>query len=138
MFGTTNRAAAYSRVGVETGVSAADPHQLILMLFDGAIMSITSASAAMERKEVAAKGASLSKAIEIISNGLDASLDHEAGGELSLRLSALYDYMTERLIHANAHNDREALDEVLRLLGGLRESWQAIGPEVTGNRGDGS
>tara|TARA_R110002049_G_scaffold149670_5_gene312724 strand:+ start:226 stop:639 length:414 start_codon:yes stop_codon:yes gene_type:complete len=137
MFGsTTNRASAYSRVGVETGVSTADPHRLILMLYDGAILSITSAIAALDRKDVPAKGASLSKAIEIISNGLDASLDHEAGGELSLRLSALYEYMTDRLIRANLHNDREALDEVLNLLSGLRESWQAIGPEVA--RGDGS
>lgn len=137
MFGaSTNRASAYSRVGVETGVSTADPHQLILMLFDGAILSITSAGAAMERKDVAAKGAALSKAIEIISNGLDASLDHEAGGELSLRLSALYEYMSSRLLHANLHNDREALDEVLKLLGGLRESWQAIGPEVARGQED--
>ena len=128
---STNRAAAYSKVGVETGVSAATPHRLILMLFDGAMMSINTAIVALERKDVPAKGAALSRAIEIIANGLDASLDHEAGGELSLRLSSLYEYMTERLLHANLHNDRKTLEEVLGLLGGLRESWQAIESEVS-------
>lgn len=135
MFGTrTNRAAAYSKVGVETGVSTASPHKLIVMLYDGALMAIATAMLAIERNDVSAKGASLSKAIEIIANGLDAALDHEAGGELALRLSALYEYMTDRLLHANLHNDREALQEVTELLSGLRESWQAIAPEVEATR----
>ena len=131
MFGVSpNRASAYSQVGMETGVTSADPHKLILMLFDGAIMAITTASAAMERNDIPAKGMAISRAIEIIANGLDACLDHEAGGELAQRLSALYDYMTERLIHANLHNSRETLDEVVQILSGLRESWQAIAPKT--------
>lgn len=129
MFGaSTNRAAAYSKVGVETGVPAASPHQLILMLFDGAILSLTSAVAALERNDIAAKGQALSKAIEIIANGLDAGLDIESGGEIAQRLAALYEYMTHRLLYANLHNSREAVEEVLELLNGLRESWRAIAP----------
>lgn len=130
MFGATmNRAAAYAQVGVETGVTAANPHKLILMLFDGAIMAVTSAAAAMSADDIPGKGKAISRAIEIIANGLDASLDHDAGGELAGRLSALYEYMTERLLYANLHNNRAALDEVSELLSGLRESWQAISPD---------
>lgn len=131
MFGaTTNRAAAYSRVGIETGVPAASPHQLILMLFDGAILALSSATAALERNDLPAKGQALSKAIEIIANGLDAGLDVEAGGEIAVRLASLYEYMTHRLLYANLHNSREAIAEVVDLLNGLRDSWRAIGPEV--------
>lgn len=131
MFGSyASRASAYAKVGVETGVTAADPHKLILMLYDGAIMSIASAVSAMERKDIATKGQCASKAIDIIDNGLKASLDIGAGGELAERLAALYDYMTERLLYANLHNNGPAFNEIAGLLRGLREAWQGIAPEA--------
>ncbi|WP_018990303.1 flagellar export chaperone FliS [Aromatoleum toluclasticum] len=131
MFGSSsNRASAYAKVGVETGVSTADPHKLILMLFDGAILSIATAAAAMERNDISTKGQSISKAIEIIVNGLKASLDPVAGGELAGRLDALYVYMGERLLYANLHNNRAALDEVRNLLATLREAWAGIAPDA--------
>jgi flagellar protein FliS len=128
MFGTSlNRAAAYAKVSVETGVSTADPHKLILMLFDGALLAISSAAVAMNSQDIPAKGNHISKAIEIITNGLKVSLDMEAGGELAGRLAALYDYMAERLLYANLRNSRPALDEVAGLLRDLRDAWQQIG-----------
>ena len=120
-------AAAYSSVGVETGVSTADPHKLILMLFEGALLQIGTAAIALENKDVPAKGMAISKAIEIILNGLKVSLDYEAGGELAQRLGALYDYMTQRLLYANLHNSRPAMDEVTQLLTDLKSAWEAIG-----------
>jgi flagellar protein FliS len=120
-------AAAYSSVGVETGVSTADPHKLILMLFEGALLQIGTAAIALENKDVPAKGMAISKAIEIILNGLKVSLDYEAGGDLAQRLGALYDYMTQRLLYANLHNSRPAMDEVTQLLTDLKSAWEAIG-----------
>ena len=117
----------YAQVGVETGVAAADPHKLILMLFDGTLAAISNARLAMGRSEVAAKGAAISKAIAIVDGGLKASLDVRAGGELAERLSALYDYMLQRLLVANLRNDMAALDEVTRLLNELRGAWAQIG-----------
>ena len=120
-------AAAYSSVGVETGVSTADPHKLILMLFEGALLQIGTAVIALEKKDVPTKGMAISKAIEIILNGLKVSLDYEAGGELAQRLGALYDYMTQRLLYAHLHNSRPAMDEVTQLLTDLKSAWEAIG-----------
>ena len=74
---------AYARVGLETGVIAASPHRLILMLFEGARVALSSALVHMRIGETVAKGESLSKAISIISSGLQASLDVNAGGELA-------------------------------------------------------
>jgi flagellar protein FliS len=37
--------------------------------------------------------------------------------------------MAERLLYANLHNSRAALDEVAGLLQGLREAWQGISPK---------
>lgn len=118
---------AYATVGVETGVAAADPHKLILMLFDGALAAIAKARLAMARGEIAAKGSAISKAIEIIDAGLKASLDVKAGGILAERLAALYDYMLNRLLAANLRNDSALLDEVGRLLNELRGAWAQIG-----------
>ena len=126
MFGTRMGHAAYARVGAETGVSTADPHQLIVMLFDGALVAITTAAVALDSNDIAKKGQSISKAIEIIVNGLKVSLDMDAGGELAQRLAALYDYMADRLLYANLHSNRAAMDEVSGLLRDLRDAWASI------------
>lgn len=127
MRSATSGANAYARVAVETGVGTADSHTLIVMLFDGALMCIASARQHMLSKEIAAKGENVSKAIEIITNGLKASLNAEAGGELAQRLGALYDYMCNRLLHANVTNNPAALDEVHNLLAELKDAWSQIG-----------
>jgi len=118
---------AYANVGLETGVLAASPHKLILMLFQGARAALSSALVHMKTGDVNAKGQAISKAIAIISSGLQASLDVEAGGELAQQLNALYDYMARRLLQANLHNSADHIEEVSRLLGELSGAWEAIG-----------
>lgn len=117
----------YTNVGLESSVSGADPHKLILMLYQGAILAIALAKNQIRRNEIAAKGASISKAIMIIDEGLKASLDQNVGGGLAQNLSALYDYMNQRLLIANLKNDIRVLDEVSNLLTDLRGAWESIG-----------
>ena len=126
----TQSAAAYAKVGIETNVTTANPHQLVLMLFDGALLAINSAAISMANGDIAAKGSSISKAIEIVTYGLKASLDGESGGDLALRLGSLYDYVCQRLFFANSHNNEAALNEVSTLLGELREAWAQIGQQA--------
>ncbi len=122
----TNAINAYAKVGIESGVTSADPHKLISMLFEGALLAIANAKNGMARKDIPAKGAAISKAIAIIGEGLHASLDKEVGGELAQGLSSLYDYMVFRLIEANLKNDLEILDEVSRHLTDLKSAWDSI------------
>ncbi|MGH8671482.1 MAG: flagellar export chaperone FliS [Burkholderiales bacterium] len=119
--------AAYTKVEVETGLTEADPHKLVVMLFEGAIRAVAQARGHMLRGETAAKGEAISKAVAIIDEGLKLSLDLEVGGELAKNLSALYDYMSTRLIYGNLKNYIEPLDEVGRLLAELKTAWEAIG-----------
>lgn len=121
---------AYSKIGVETDVANASPHKLISMLFEGALLSVAAARSHMLRKDVkdiAAKGAAISRAIGIIDEGLKVSLDDKVGGELAQNLKALYEYMCQRLLEANLQNDVEKLNEVGRLLSGLKGAWDSIG-----------
>jgi flagellar protein FliS len=117
---------AYAKIGVESGVNGADPHKLIAMLFQGALLAVANAKNAMLRKDIATKGAAISKAMLIIDEGLKASLDKKVGGELALSLDQLYDYMLSRLLTANMNNDAAILDEVSRLLSELKGAWDAI------------
>jgi flagellar secretion chaperone FliS len=121
-------AGAYRRVGVETGVDAATPHQLVAMLFDGCTDAIAEARTAMQRGEVEAKCKAVTRAVRIVDEGLKAALDVKAGGKLAEDLLALYGYLALRLTQANLHNDAAALDECQALLEPVRGAWAAIGP----------
>jgi flagellar secretion chaperone FliS len=129
MFGSTPSGAnAYAKVGVETGVATASPHKLVVMLFEGAMISVASGIQHMQAGDTAAKGAAISKAISIIDSGLRASLDKNVGGEVALNLDALYEYMSNRLLIANLKNQPKILEEVYQLLKGLKDAWSAIAP----------
>ncbi|OGT01274.1 MAG: flagellar export chaperone FliS [Gallionellales bacterium RIFCSPLOWO2_12_FULL_59_22] len=120
----------YTKVGVESGVLAADPHILISMLYQGVLLAIANARSGILRKDIPAKSAAISKAIKIINEGLIASLDKNAGGELAQNLSSLYGYMCMRLIDANLKDDTGALDEVSHLLNDIKGAWESIRPAV--------
>lgn len=124
---TLQRAArAYGQVGITSGVDTADPHRLILMLFDGAIEAIARARRHLAAGQVAAKGQAISQAVLIVEQGLNASLDRQSGGALAQTLTDLYDYIARRLLIANAGNDAGGFDEASRLLGELRAAWAAM------------
>ncbi|MFM2407909.1 MAG: hypothetical protein RL358_651 [Pseudomonadota bacterium] len=122
---------AYNKVGIESNATAANPHKLISMLFQGALLAVANAKNGLLRNDIPAKGKAISHAIAIIGEGLHASLDKTIGGEMVQNLAALYDYMTVRLVAANLNNDIAALDEVTRLLIELKEAWESIRPNAT-------
>lgn len=119
--------ASYRRMDLESDVLGADPHRLIVLLFDGAEAALTKAQACLAAKDISGKSDALLKAIEIINDGLSASLNTESGGELAGNLKALYDYMVSRLIHANAHLDPIAVSEVQKLLSEIAGAWRELG-----------
>ena len=119
-------AKAYSKIGVETGVAAASPHSLILMLYDGATHAVRDARRHLEAGETADKGRAVSRAISIIDEGLKGCLDANAGGEIAAHLADLYDYMCRRLLLASLKDDAAGFDEVVRLIEALRSAWATI------------
>lgn len=128
MFGSSQSgASAYANIGIETGVGAASPHKLIVMLFDGALVAVTGAIRYMKAGNIPEKGRAISHAITIIDGGLRASLNKQNGGEIAESLDSLYEYMGSRLLQANLKNQVELLEEVQRLLTDLRSAWNAIG-----------
>ncbi|HVO89216.1 MAG TPA: flagellar export chaperone FliS [Casimicrobiaceae bacterium] len=134
MLSATSAAKAYARIGLETGVAAASPQALIVMLYDGALGAIADAKAHLLSGQAGLKGRALGKAIAIVGEGLRASLDTSRGGAIAQQLADLYDYVERRLFQANVDNDAAALDEVALLLADLRGAWATLaaqGPSVT-------
>ncbi|WP_276921897.1 flagellar export chaperone FliS [Frischella perrara] len=117
---------AYEQVSLETSVNQASPHQLIVLLFDGALNAIKLAKLYIEKGNIAGKGVAISKAINIIDNGLKSCLDMEKGGEIAANLDDLYHYISHQLVLANLHNDVAKLDSCYDLLNNIAQSWREI------------
>jgi flagellar secretion chaperone FliS len=117
--------AAYRSVAAHSGVDAADPHRLIVMLMDGALERVASARGAMEHGQIEAKSRLIHRAVAIVEE-LRASLNLEAGGQIAANMADLYDYSGRQLIRANLENRAELLDEVSHLLREIRTAWIQI------------
>jgi flagellar protein FliS len=117
--------AAYQSVSAHGGVASADPHRLIVMLMDGALERIAAARGAMDNGVQDSKARLIHRAVAILDE-LRASLNFEAGGEISANLGALYDYCSRQLMKASLENRGELLDEVETLLRDLRGAWIAL------------
>ncbi|MBZ4201878.1 MAG: flagellar export chaperone FliS [Methylovulum sp.] len=115
----------YQQVSIQGGVMDASPHRLVQMLMEGFLEKLAIAKGNLSRKETALKGENISRAITIV-NGLQASLNRDAGGELAENLNSLYEYMALRLIIANTSNDEAILDEVARLMIEIKLGWDSM------------
>jgi flagellar protein FliS len=120
-----NPAASYNQVRIESGVAAARPIDLVIMVYDGAIETLGKAAAQLRANEIAAKNASITRAIRIIDEGLRAPLDMRAG-EVAANLAELYDYMMRRILQGNVRNDPAMIEEVRDLLLDLKSAWDEL------------
>ncbi|MBA1274842.1 flagellar export chaperone FliS [Stutzerimonas azotifigens] len=116
---------SYRSVDLEARAAAASPYELVLVLFDGLLDELARARGHIEHKRFQQKGASLEKCMNIL-NGLNGALDYEGGGEVVQELARLYDYCIYCLSDVSVTLSLEGLDEVVRLLGILREGWEGV------------
>jgi flagellar protein FliS len=124
-------AGLYQAVKVDTGVSSANPHRLVEMLFEEFLSSCARARGAIASGNVQEKGRAIGRAVRIVEEGLRAGLNLAAGGQLAHDLQDLYRYVTLRLTHANLNSDEPAVAECIALVQPLHDAWRAIGPQVT-------
>lgn len=117
---------AYAQVDLHSKVAGATPHQLITMLFEGAHSAIVRARLYFENGNIAKRGEMISKAINIIDNGLRSALDFDKGQQIALDLDALYRYMSRTLLNANLNNDSSQLAHVDEILMNIADTWKEI------------
>ncbi|WP_462380855.1 flagellar export chaperone FliS [Pseudomonas sp. Marseille-QA0892] len=116
---------SYRSVDLEARAASASPYELVLVLFDGLLDELARARGHIEHKRYQQKGQSLEKCLNIL-NGLSGALDYEGGGEVVASLARLYDYCIYRLSDVSVTLSLEGLDEVVNLLGILREGWEGV------------
>lgn len=109
----------------QTQVTTTSQGELLLLLYDGAIKFLTQAKERMAARDMAGKGVLISKALDVI-NELDGSLNAEKGGDLAGNLHKLYFYCSTRLLTANLKLDPNLIDEVIKILSGLRGAYAQI------------
>ncbi|MGI5907532.1 MAG: flagellar export chaperone FliS [Christensenellales bacterium] len=115
----TNPYEVYKRQGVMT----AGPVELVVMLYDGCLKHLKAARSAVLEKDCERANAALLKAQDIVAE-LASSLDCRF--KISRQLMQIYDYVSRRLREANATKETGVIDEVMGLMGELRESWASI------------
>lgn len=116
---------SYRSVDLEAKAASSSPYELVLMLFDGLLDELARARGHIEAKRFQQKGRSLEKCLNIL-NGLSGALDYEQGGELVQNLARLYDYCIYKISDVSVSLSLADLDEVVRLLGTLREGWEGV------------
>lgn len=116
-----------------TAVQSSSPVQLVVMLYDGALRFCGEARGAILRRDVAAKGKALSKAIAIVGE-LQGTLDLERGGEVAVSLHQLYSFLTDRLMAASFSQSVEPLDQAVRVLTNLRDGWAGVDEQAAVSR----
>jgi len=112
---------------LENDVLTADPLKLVQLLYEGALEAVESAQRHLRAGDIRGRSQAINKGLAIL-HGLTAALDHAKGGELSVGLARLYDYIERLLIDANAEQQEGPLIEAHRLLNELLEAWRGCMP----------
>lgn len=104
-------------------ILTASPAELTLMLYDGAIKFCNIAVVAIEKADYMKANTNIQKAERIIGE-FQASLDFKY--EVAKDFDNVYSYLMERLIQANMKKDVEILEEVLKHLRTMRDTWKEV------------
>lgn len=105
---------------------SASPGQLVLMLYDGALRFCRQALEGLDEPDFIRSQEITHNNIvraQAILTELQATLNFEKGEELAQTLFRLYDYMQTELLKANRDRAKEPLNNVIRFLGEIRDSW---------------
>ncbi|MEW5946638.1 MAG: flagellar export chaperone FliS [bacterium] len=105
-------------------IETASPLMLVVMLYSEAIKMCEQALLDFGKNKESVHN-KLIRAQKIVTE-LTVALNMDAGGELSQNLKSLYLYLHMRLVEANVENNREKVEEALRILRELREAWEHV------------
>jgi flagellar protein FliS len=103
-------------------VTTSNPEKILIMLYDGAINFTRIAIEKLEKGDVAGKGLYIGKAHAIVAELME-TLNHEVGGDISRQLQRLYNYLIDELVAANIKNNPAHLENAVRILTTMRETW---------------
>lgn len=117
-----NTSAGYQQYE-KSRILTASPAELTLMLYEGAIKFANIAVMAIENGEIEKAHNNIRK-VENIIEELQATLNHKY--PVAKDFDEVYTYVQHRLLEANIKKDKEILEEVLKHLRTLRDTWKDV------------
>ena len=105
----------------ETSVSSAKPVELVAMVYQRLLDHLQTGKAQMAAGEDSSE--SFTKAIDLITTGLESCLDKEKGGEIAQNLAFIYDWAGKEIIRARLRRDPEMIQGVINAFVPLAEAW---------------
>jgi flagellar protein FliS len=103
-------------------VTTSNPEKILIMLYDGAINFTKIAIDRLAKGDRAGKGMYIGKAHAIVGE-LMGTLNHEVGGEIAKQLERLYLYLIDEFIAANINNNPGNLENAVRIMTTMRDTW---------------
>ncbi|MEY3551769.1 MAG: flagellar protein FliS [Pseudomonadota bacterium] len=117
---------AYQEAEQDFLVEGADQHSLVQILYGELLNALDHTHDALERLDLQAKSASMTKALSII-HVLNSTLDFEKGGEVAASLAQLYEWARRKVIEASRTNVAPIVKEVRKVIAEIADAWDAIG-----------
>lgn len=124
----SKRSFNYQNVGRNSLVDGADPHQLISILFDQAILKLDESVKHAENQNLPGMLQARARAATII-NGLETSLDFERGGELAFTMARIYREACTRINSAARTDMADRLVSAREMISEIASAWKAISPQ---------
>ncbi|HYS79991.1 MAG TPA: flagellar export chaperone FliS [Anaeromyxobacteraceae bacterium] len=119
----------YAQAQTET----ASPERLMVLLFEAALRHMRTGAAALEAGRAAEANPVLARAIDIVAE-LDATFDARHAPQLAAPLGAVYQFVNERLLAANADRDAAAAREAARAFRPVAEAFTEAVRQVQAGR----
>ena len=122
---TVRATGLYRRLQNESRASAADPIELVTMLYDEleTAVGVLASMVRQGQRVSATEPAHRARAILI---GLDVGLDHDNGGDVAVALSRVYRSRRSKLDDAVMANDAGELDALLAGIVTVSSAWRQI------------
>jgi flagellar protein FliS len=115
--------AAMANVYKSNSIQTASPAELTLMLYDGAIKFCNIALGAIEKNDIEKANTNIIKAQKIITE-FRCTLDFKY--PVAQDFERVYDYIYRRLVEANIHKDAEVLEDALKYIREMRDTWKEV------------
>ena len=112
-------AASYRQIAAES----ASPLELVVMLYDRAIVDLQRAMTAVEAHDIQQRTTHLNHFLNVTAQ-LEGSLDQERGGQAAKDLARFYQYARAQAFNAASKNSKEILSELSEHFSALRDAWR--------------
>ena len=116
---TQNMTLAYKNNSIQTS----SPAELTLMLYDGCIKFCNIALGALEKNDIQKANTNILKAEKIIME-FRSTLDFKY--PVAQDFERVYDWIYRRMIEANIKKDTAILEDALRLVREMRDTWKEV------------